>query len=387
MLAAFRKIHVIVLFTLLIPATLSTSAFALEARKGDTIVVRESEVVKEDLYIAGDTATIEGTIEGDLWSACRYLEVHGSVDGSIFAVGGTIMLAGDVKNGVKAIGGNLGITGSIGHDLFLIGNEVSIDSTAVVGGDLFFAAKEALVEGPVGGGIKGAAKTVILGNSVGDDVLLYIRYLTLLEEAHIGGSLTYTSEEEALVRAGARIDGTTTRFVPEYRKRIREIIPFIVLAGVVGKIFLFLMTVIVGLALILAVPKTFLLLSEGIRRKPGASAGWGALILIGVPIAVAIAFGTIVGIGIALVAAAAYFIALYVGHIAISLCIGRLILGQAMEVRSKGALFGSLVLGLFIITLLRFVPVLGYFVWFAASLFGLGSIVAALLIRKESSKK
>jgi hypothetical protein len=380
--AAVRKVLVTVLF-----AFIYTSAFGLEARKGKTVLVSSTEVVKEDLYLSGDTVIVEGTVDGDIWSACRSLEVHGSVEGSIFAVGGDIMIAGDVKNGVKVIGGTLAITGSIGNDLFFLGKEVSVVSNAAVDGDLFFGAGEALIEGPIGGNVRGAAKTVIIGNRVQENVLLYVNYLTLLEGAHIGGNLTYTSDKEALVKPGASIDGATTRHVPEYRRRIREIFPFIVLATVVGKVFVFLMTALVGLVFTLTAPNAFFLLSEGIRKKPGASAGWGALILFGVPIGAAIAFGTVVGIGIGTVAASAYIIALYIGHIAISLCLGRTILGQSVEIERRGAIFGSFILGLFIITLLKLVPVLGYFVWLVASLFGVGSIVTALLMRKQGSMK
>lgn len=382
-----RKLLVAVSSVFLITAVFFSPAFALVARKGDTILVPASEVVKEDLYIAGDTAIIEGTVEGDLWSACRSLTLHGSVKGSIFAVGGDITLAGNVENGVKVIGGNLSVAERIGRDLFVLGNKVSIDKSAAIGGDFFVGAGDVLIDGPVGGTMRGAARTAIMGGFVGEDAFLYIKYLTLSDGAHISGDLTYTSVEEALVRPGARIDGTTTHHVPEYRKRIRKIFPFIILAGVAGKIFQFLTTVLVGLVFILAAARPVLLLSEGIRKRPGASAGWGAIILFGVPIGVALALGTVVGIGLGMVAASAYFIALLLGYVAISLTIGRLILGQSAQIKNKGAIFGSFVLGLFIITLLRFVPVFGYFVWFAASLFGLGSIVTAMIIKGEESKK
>ena len=382
-----RKLLVAVFSVFLMTVAFLSPAFALVARKGDMILVPASEVVKEDLYITGDTAIIEGTVEGDLWSACRSLTLHGSVKGSIFAVGGDITLAGNVENGVKVIGGTLTVAERIGRDLFVLGNKVSIDKSAGIGGDFFVGAGDVLIDGPVDGTLRGGARTAIIGGVVGGDAFLYIKYLTLSDGAHISGDLTYTSVEDALVRPGARIDGTTTHHVPEYRKRAREIFSFIILAGVAGKIFLFFTTVLVGLVFIFAAARPVLLLSEGIKRRPGACAGWGAIVLFGVPIGVALALGTVVGIGLGMIAASAYFIALNIGYVAISLTIGRVILGQPAQIKKKGVIFGSFVLGLFIITLLRFVPVFGYFVWIAASLFGLGSIVTAMIIKKEESKK
>ncbi len=50
----------------------------------DVVLVRENEVVGEDLYAGGNTITIEGTIEGDLvvWAFDR-LDMSGTVQGDV----------------------------------------------------------------------------------------------------------------------------------------------------------------------------------------------------------------------------------------------------------------------------------------------------------------
>jgi len=372
-------------FITMLPAVFAGGrAFALQARKGETILVPVSETVTGDLYISGGTAVIDGTVKGDLWSACGSLEVRGHVEGSIFAVGGTILLTGDVGGGIKAIGGTLTAAGRIETDLFFLGNKLGIQNAASVGSDLYFVAREALLEGPIEGFMKGGGKTVSIGDVVGKDTVLYIQYLTLTEGALIGGDLTYTSSEEAILSPSARVDGKVTYHHAQYRKRAREIVPFLMLAGVAAKVFRFITLLLVGLVFILAAPKTALLLSEGIRRKPGASAGWGAVLLFGVPLAISVASITLVGIGIGAFTASVYLIALCLGQATVGLCVGRLILGIPPDSGRKGVLFGGFALGLFIIALLRFIPVFGWFVWAACSLFGLGSFVTASILKNSN---
>jgi cytoskeletal protein CcmA (bactofilin family) len=371
-------------FITMLPATFTGGrAFALEARTGETILVVGSETVTGDLYVSGATAVIEGTVKGDLWSACGSLEVRGHVEGSVFAVGGTILLSGDVGGGIKAIGGTLTAANRIETDLFFLGNKLDIRNTASVGGDLYFVARESFIEGPIEGFLKGGGKMISIGDKIGKDAVLYIQYLTLTEGARINGDLTYTSGEEAILSPFAAVDGKLTRHVPEYRRRAREIVPFLMLAGVSVKAFRFVTLLLVGLVLILAAPKIALLLSEGIRRKPGASAGWGAVLLFGIPLAIAVASATLVGIGIGALTAFAFFIALCLGQVSIGLCVGRLILGIPPDSERKGVLFGGFALGLFIIALLRFIPVFGWLVWAASSLFGLGSFVTAAILKKR----
>ena len=379
---------IIIAISLLILFSLTGTSYALNARTGEIILIPSDEVIDEDLYLAGDTAIIEGTVNGDIWAACRDITVSGDVMGSVFSTSGNTTLLGRVKNGVKVMGGTLKIEGQIGHDLFFFGNELNITNNGIIGGDFFFGAREIIIEGPVMGNLKGGGQTVIINNRIGGDVKLWLQYLTLSNSAVIGGDLTYTSDEEALIQPGADIRGAVMHQIPEYRDRLKDIFPFLIIAGVVAKILNFVMTLLVGLVFILLFPRWINSLSDAIKKKPGASVGWGAVILVGTPIGVLIAFGTIVGLALGGVVLAAFYIALYIGHIAISLCIGTLILGQITKIEKKGVIFGSFALGLFLITLPRFIPVLGNIVWVVASLFGVGSIVAALMIKKaEPGKK
>jgi hypothetical protein len=183
------------------------------------------------------------------------------------------------------------------------------------------------------------------------------------------------SEKEAWISPGVEIAGRVVHRVPEFRVRMKKLFPFIILAGVLAKVLSFIMMAVVGLAFSFVAPKWMFRLSEAIKRHPGPSAGWGALLLFGVPVAIAIAFSTVVGMSLAVIAASAYYSALYLAQIITALLIGRLLLGMREQGTNRGHVFGAFVLGLFLIRLVRFIPGVGMFVWTAAALFGLGAFV------------
>ena len=137
------------------------------------------------------------------------------------------------------------------------------------------------------------------------------------------------------------------------------------------------MILVIGIVLLLLVPKRLTTLTEAIRTNLWQSLGWGALILFATPIAAIIVMCTVIGLPIGLITLALYGIALYLSQIPVALLTGRLIIMRSTQSESKGLLIGALALGLAIITILTIIPVLGFIVGLAIVLFGLGSIITS----------
>ncbi len=367
---------------------LSTNAgFALVARKGDSITISSDEVINEDLYLAGDIIIMDGTVNGDLWVVGGTITIRGRVRDSVFAAGRKVTVLGNVGHGIKAGGQTVTIGGNVTGDLVLAGSDISIDRDANIEGDFLFGGREILIDGPIEGYILGGGSMVIINSSVQENVRLGVKNLTLTKAARIGGNLTYYSENEATIQPGAQIVGSTTHHFPEYRNEIKKIFPFVLLAGIVGKIVGFFMSLIVGLAFILFAPKWMESMADSIQKKTGVSAGWGAVILFAVPVGIVIAMTTVVGIQLATITLFLYLVAISISQIAVSLFIGRLIIGQGKSIETKALMFGAFALGLFIIRLIRFIPVAGLIVWLVAILFGLGAMVVAEGARRAEARK
>jgi len=372
---------------LLLMVFTAVPVLAFDARSGDTITLASGEVVNDDLYVAADTITIDGTVNGDLWAGGRTVIVNGAVNGSITAAGQTVNISGDVGHAVRAAGQTINISGSVTGDVMVGCSYVDIASTAEIGGDVLFGAGTARIDGLIKGDIKGYAGEVTIGNEVQGNVNLEVDNLTLLPTAKIQGSLTYTSKEKADTHPDAQIGGTTTHNVPEVKEEPAEPSRGPSLFGVLWKVAGFLMAFIAGLVIILLFPRRIASIADAIRTRPGPSAGWGALVLFVTPIAAIIVCVTLIGLPVGLITLALWGIALYLAQIPVGLFIGRLIIGRFRGVEGKAIMVGALALGLLILKLLGLIPYVGIVISIAVAIFGLGAVVALERKRRAEARE
>ena len=369
----FRGLAVLFL-VVLATVLLAVPVSAAELRGLESVIIGSGEVVDDDLYAAADTITIDGTVDGDLWAVGGTLTINGTVTGDVVAAVGTLNIDGEVGQSVRMVWGEANNSGNIGDDLLFGGGDLTISGTASIGGDLLFAGGKIRVNGAVFGYVRGAGDEITLSDGVGEYVDVGVDELTVTSSAVILGDLTYTSEDEAVIESGAQIGGTITHKTPIMGWLFRDGI----FTTVLGRLFTFLMVLVVGIVVVLMMPKRLALMADTIKAKPGWSLGWGAIFVFATPLAVVIACITIVGIPLGLIALALYVMALYLSQIPAGLFIGRWILGYFTKTDSKGVMVGALALGLAILCLLWMIPWFGIVVGVATVLFGLGAAIVSL---------
>jgi cytoskeletal protein CcmA (bactofilin family) len=372
----FRGLAVILTFVIMMMLT-AVPVLAFDARREETVTVGSGEVVDDDLYVGASTIIIDGMVNGELWAAGYTITVNGVVNDSVMVAANMISISGDVGHAVRAAGQTISISGNINGDLMVFGSAVTVASTATVKGDLFVGAANVRIDGLVEGDIKGGGSEVTIGNGVKGNVELEVDSLTILPTANIEGDLTYTSEEEADIQSGAQIGGATTHNLPPVEEEPAKAFPFVLFSGILGKLTGFLMALVTGLVIILIAPRRLMSIAESIRISPGASAGWGAVVLFVTPIAAILVCLTIVGIPVGLIALVLWGMGLYLAQIPVGLLIGRLIISRFTGMEGRAIMTGALALGLVILTLLGLIPYLGFFIGLAVALFGLGAVVVS----------
>ena len=365
------------LAAILVTLLASAPVLAADLRSGDTVTVASGDVVDDDLYVAGATIVIDGTINGDLWAVGREVTVNGTVNGSLVAVAQTVEVNGDVAHAARLAGETLHIRGDVGGDLIAFGGTLNVASAAVIGGDLLLGVGNARIDGLIEGDVKGGGGEVTIAGGVQGDVELQVDNLTVAPTANIQGDLTYTSENEADIESGAQVGGATTHNVPEVEETAEAATAVAIAGAVMGKVVAFLMILVIGIITVLIAPRRMVSMADSIRTRPLPSLGWGAVALFAVPIAAIVVCFTVIGIPVGLIVLALWGIAMYLSQIPVALLIGRLILRRLGGVESKGLLVGALALGLVILVILRAIPFVGFWVGLATALFGLGAVVVS----------
>ena len=252
----------------------------------DVVLVAEGDVVADDLYAAGQVITINGLVEGDLffWAADR-LEINGEVTGNVTGAAGTMRINGRVGGSVRVVGWDLAAGGSVGRDLFGIGWRVAVDGA--IGRDVLAWTRNLAAGGSVGRDIAGQARgTALLSGRVGRDVDMTVNRLRVAAGADIAEDLVYRSPRSATVSEQATVGGNLIRRPP--------LVPNLSVgaASTALTIAIWLFYMIVGL-LVIRIPG-YGQAAQRVRARPWFSLGWGAVMLLGLPLLFALALWVII---------------------------------------------------------------------------------------------
>ena len=145
---------------------------AADTRGGENVVIGRSEVVNADLYVAGNSVTIDGTINGDLVTVASLITVNGTVNGDILAAGQAVVINGTVSDDVRAAGQAIVLApgARVAGDLAVGALSLENQSGSVVQGDLLIGAYQALLSGAIGQRVRGGLNWMELRGAVGGDV-------------------------------------------------------------------------------------------------------------------------------------------------------------------------------------------------------------------------
>ncbi len=206
---------------------------------------------------------------------------------------------------------------------------------------------------------------VIVSGTVGENVVSLNGRVYLADGAQVGGDVV--SRYRPVISESATVGG-----------QIRRANRFNVDVGqfaVVSRILVWLATSVssflLGLLLILFVPKAADVTARTATARFGASIGFGALTLIGVPLAAFVAIGILVGIPLGLGLLLALGFLYWLGYTAGAYALGRrLVSAPTHRVVAFLAGFG-------ILRGLALIPVLAGLAWLAATVWGLGALVIA----------
>ena len=390
-------------------------AYSVEFRSDENIVIAADEVIEDDLYVAGATVTLDGTVLGDIVTAGRHITINGKVEGDVIAAGQTITINGEVTDDVRITGAalTLGPEAIIKDDVISSGYSLETKLGSTIGGTLTFGGGQALLAGDIKEdaniGTNGLElKGTISGNlkaEVGDksnslnfrpnasmpgmpEVPIVEGGLTLGDEARIEGNLDIRSTGD--IEIAPEIVGG------EIAVKKRDVIAIKQIRSPLWiNLQRFLALVIVGLLLFWLAPNLVKRPAEQLANKPWTSLGLGTLTLIGFPIAIAVFMGLMIALAItlafitlgnlganlgflggAMVLTAGTIFGLILGYltqIIVAYFGGRWLLGGRIAGTTVNS-FWALLIGALTVVALTALPILGPIITLIIIIFGLGAL-------------
>jgi cytoskeletal protein CcmA (bactofilin family) len=372
--------RVLIAFSATLAILLVLGSAVAYAKTPETTTLAAETTHQGDYFAAANNVTIAGAVTGDVYAAGGNVDISGSVTGDIIASGGTLTISGPVGGSVRVAGGTVRISGEVMRNITVAGGTIELATGAKINGSLMVAGGTVLVSAPVNGYIKAATGSLTLNNTVGGNVDAAVTTLQLGSQAKVGGNLTYTSNNAALIDSGATVVGSTTQKAPPAKPDRAELF---------GKLF-FIATIIhllsmlvIGLLIVALTPKFASDTTAYMTKHLWASLGWGVILLFIVPIIAAILLVTIIGFPLGLIIGGLYLIALYVAPIFAALAAGSFL---ADKIDKSAGSYLRLLAGVLIYWLLTFTPILGGLAIFLALLAGLGATWKQVVLRLGKPK-
>jgi len=407
-----RWLGIICLIGCLGALTLVRPVHATDFRGGDTIVIDENQVIDDDLFIAGETVTIDGIVKGDLVATGETVTINGHVEGSLLISGRTLAINGTV-NGSTYAGGyslTLGEGAAVGRNLYFGGYNLAATSGSTVGRSLYGGGYQLLLNGDIAQDAMVGSAALAVNGRVGGDLRGTVGSsaertpptfmpdfegavppvapgLRISPDAAIGGALAIeTTAMDAMGDVAAPPPPFFSLENPTFRWAIGE----------------FLALLIIGLLLLYLRPTLIRRAGVALQERPLPSLGVGLLtvviVVIGSPIALGLTFllallggwltlgqlgGDILGVGIPtllFVLTLFFFVAGIVTKIVVAYMGGNLLFRQASNgTSSRGLELIALAFGLLIYMGLRLIPFGGgAMIALLVTLFGLGAFYFAL---------
>ena len=316
---------------------------------------------------ANDTVKMENTIIGDSAIAGQLVDIVGNIDGIGFIAGKDVNVNGSIEYGFVA-GENVNIKNKTEKSLFVAGKSIIFDKNANIGRDAFVVGSNITFDGKLNRDVSAAGDNIVIkeGSIINGTIALKAEKITIEKDVVIKGTLKHNKDSEIKIDKSANINKIekTGAIQDEDNTNVSEIIYSLV------------NLLIVFLVIALLLPKTISKTEEVYNDKKSKgyvkNFGIGVVLLIVTPITAFLLISNI-GVSLGLILIALYVIAIYLSYIYSGYILGNLLINKWLKLKSNKYLVG--LIGITILKLLTYVPVIGGLIVVIAISIGLATIL------------
>jgi cytoskeletal protein CcmA (bactofilin family) len=351
---------------LIVLLALSLPGFSLERRHSEIVTVRAGETVDDTLLASGNIVRVEGVVNGDVLAFGGTVEVRGTIKGDLVSFAKRIVVSGTVEGNIYNCSNSLDLDGQVGHSIYGLMQSLRLNDRGRVGEGVVVGAGDVSLEGEVNRSVTVYAGNADVSGSIGRELTMAGDNLTVTNTARIGGNLSAQVRhlKNVHIADGATIKGSREIHLRERPNRFAH-----------PKFYFF---QAVWLAAAMLVGWVILMLFPGFFQASthAVGSGWrslvlGIAILAGVPLAMILLAITLVGLPASIILLMSYLVAIYLAKIWVGAFLGQTLLKPTGATRSDWML--GLLMGLLILTIVRYIPYLGTLVHFGVICLGLGA--------------
>lgn len=157
--------------------------------------IASQDIIRDDVYLAGNSVVISHEVFGDVVGAGNTVELTAPIQGDAFVAGEKITVGGGIGDDLHAAGSRVQISKTVTDDVFVAGEHIEFDIPSDVGGDVFAAARTITVRGAFHGSLHLAAEhaRIEAGTVIDGDLLTYGQKPFIADGASINGEIRHVA--------------------------------------------------------------------------------------------------------------------------------------------------------------------------------------------------
>lgn len=347
-----------------------------------------SQQLGNDLFIAGGAVTVVQAVAGDLIMSGGNIDVDSAVAGDALALGGKLRLGADIGQSVYAAAGQITIKGKVGRNARLAGGQIELGPQSEIAGNVSAVGGQLGLSGSINGHVQAAGGRILIDGPIAGDVIAHSSSLELGPNARIAGKLRYRSREALKQDPKAEVTGGIEQLPslgrPDDEARKSEQVKH-GLGLAAGGLWTLGLVLLAGLLLAL-LPGFTGAVGRTLRLRLGASLLLGFAWLVCVPVAAVILCFTLVGMPLAMASMALYVAMLPLAYVLAAISLGDWVLAKWLPTRAAKlwVRISAIAVTLFALSLLSWIPLLGWLIGFNLLLAGLGALLLQARQMKSS---
>ncbi len=352
------------------------ASVAHAATQGSSWPATPETTATKNVYAFGATLVRTAPTLGDYTAAAGSIVLAGPIKNDALLVAPSVASRAAIAGDLRIVGGTVNVSEAVGGDLAVLG--IRVHDSAPVGGDALLAGGEVVLGAGAHGPVTIYGNTVTLAGTFDSNVhVVSSGSITLASSTVVHGTFTYSAPEKANIPDTVVVSGGVTR-------EGSSLLPDTGASRLIGfaSVVIFILARILG-ALILAglLAGLFPRLAEALSHKAHAAKPRTILLttllgfaaLSATPILLLLLALTFVGIGLSLLMLIVYALLALLSFVYAGILVGAAIARRFSH--RETVLWRDGVVGILLLSLVPFVPIVGWFVVALLTLYAAGALL------------
>lgn len=332
-------------------------------------------------FFYGEDQVVDDNLTGDVYVFAGKAEINGRIDGDLMVFGGTVVLNGEVTQDVRAGAGTIYVNGAVGQNLTVGAGQIFFGEDATVGNSVVAAGGDVNLDGQTMGKVLLGGGAARLAGSYGSDVHAQADTFKVMPGVVVAGSLiadAYTSvdvapDAQVMKENMVKVVPQDQQNRPNREEKMKSVGGVLVKAAMIEFLIKLMISFVSGSVLIYFLPKFVKAVTHQTLLSPMANFGWGLIYLFMTPIVILLTLMSVVAMPISGLITLIYFGTMMMAGTLVAVALGeKLVHGAKVKIFKNPYL--SFGVGLVVLKLVGFLPILGWMVSFVAFTIGMGSL-------------